>query len=44
MREAAARLARPNAAEEIIDHCIARLTGPLPEIATHREVDSCNGN
>jgi len=44
MREAAARLARPNAAEEIIDHCIARLNGPLPEIATHREVDSCNEN
>lgn len=42
MREAAARLARPNAAEEIIDHCVARLEGRSPEIATDQEAASCN--
>jgi UDP-N-acetylglucosamine--N-acetylmuramyl-(pentapeptide) pyrophosphoryl-undecaprenol N-acetylglucosamine transferase len=52
MREAAARLARPNAAKEIIDHCIARLNAPSAEIPTNiptdiptqKEADSCNEN
>jgi UDP-N-acetylglucosamine--N-acetylmuramyl-(pentapeptide) pyrophosphoryl-undecaprenol N-acetylglucosamine transferase len=42
MREAAARLARPNAAEEIIDHCVARLNGLSPEIATDKEAAPCS--
>jgi UDP-N-acetylglucosamine--N-acetylmuramyl-(pentapeptide) pyrophosphoryl-undecaprenol N-acetylglucosamine transferase len=42
MREAAARLARPNAAEAIIDHCVARLNGPSREIPPTTEVASCN--
>jgi UDP-N-acetylglucosamine--N-acetylmuramyl-(pentapeptide) pyrophosphoryl-undecaprenol N-acetylglucosamine transferase len=42
MREAAARLARPNATREIIDHCVARLNGLSPESATHTEEASCN--
>ena len=42
MREAAARLARPHAAERIIDHCVARLNGLSTEIATRTEEASCN--
>jgi len=42
MREAAARLARPNAAEEIIDHCVARLNGRSPEALRPTEETSCN--
>jgi UDP-N-acetylglucosamine--N-acetylmuramyl-(pentapeptide) pyrophosphoryl-undecaprenol N-acetylglucosamine transferase len=42
MREAAARLARPNAADAIIDHCVARLNGPSREIPPTTEVASCN--
>jgi UDP-N-acetylglucosamine--N-acetylmuramyl-(pentapeptide) pyrophosphoryl-undecaprenol N-acetylglucosamine transferase len=44
MREAAARLARPNAAEEIIAHCVSRISGSAPEIASHSEDVSCSGN
>ena len=42
MREAAARLARPHAAERIIDHCVARLNGLSTEISTRTEEASCN--
>jgi UDP-N-acetylglucosamine--N-acetylmuramyl-(pentapeptide) pyrophosphoryl-undecaprenol N-acetylglucosamine transferase len=38
MRDAAVRLARPNAAEEIVDHCIVRLNGSSPELPSHKEV------
>lgn len=42
MRQAATRLARPNAAEEIIDHCIARLDGVSPPSRAALEEASCN--
>lgn len=42
MREAAARLARPNAAEEIIDHCVSRLNGVSPELARDTSEVPCS--
>lgn len=42
MREAATRLARPNAAKEIIDHCVSRMNGDAAAIAQCSEDVSCN--
>ncbi len=42
MREAATRLARPNAAKEIIDHCVSRMNGTTAAIAQRSEDVSCN--
>lgn len=44
MRQAAASLARPNAAKEIISHCIARLDDFSLEITTDKEEAPCNEN
>lgn len=44
MREAATRLAHPNAAEEIIDHCVARLNGLSSESTHPAEEASCSGS
>ena len=38
MREASERLARPHAAQDIIEHCVARLEGRRPEIS-QKKVD-----
>jgi UDP-N-acetylglucosamine--N-acetylmuramyl-(pentapeptide) pyrophosphoryl-undecaprenol N-acetylglucosamine transferase len=42
MREAAARLARPNATNEIIDHCITRLNGRSPAVTNDTKEASCS--
>jgi UDP-N-acetylglucosamine--N-acetylmuramyl-(pentapeptide) pyrophosphoryl-undecaprenol N-acetylglucosamine transferase len=42
MREAAARLARPHATEEIIDHCVSRLNGDSTVVARGAEEGSCS--
>ena len=44
MRDAANRLARPNAANEIVDHCVARLTGAATLPTGHQEDVSCSGS
>ncbi len=47
MREAAERLARPNAARDIIEYCDARLEGRSPQIeplAHHEEDTSCSAS
>ncbi|MBJ22009.1 MAG: undecaprenyldiphospho-muramoylpentapeptide beta-N-acetylglucosaminyltransferase [bacterium] len=47
MREAAGRLARPNAARDIIEYCAARLEGRSPQIDSlpdGEEGDSCNAS
>lgn len=44
MREAAMRLAHPNAAKEIIDHCVFRSNGLPRKNAPPREATSCNEN
>ncbi len=42
MREAATRLARPHATEEIIDHCVSRLNGDSTVVARSTEEASCS--
>jgi hypothetical protein len=42
MREAAALLARPNATNEIIDHCITRLNGHSPAVTNDTKEASCS--
>jgi UDP-N-acetylglucosamine--N-acetylmuramyl-(pentapeptide) pyrophosphoryl-undecaprenol N-acetylglucosamine transferase len=42
MRESAVRLARPNAADEIIDHCVALLSGQPPQSSSDLEGAACN--
>ena len=44
MRESAVRLARPNAAEEIVDHCEAALGGGAQRPSSNSEVAPCNGD
>jgi UDP-N-acetylglucosamine--N-acetylmuramyl-(pentapeptide) pyrophosphoryl-undecaprenol N-acetylglucosamine transferase len=44
MREAAARLARPNAANDIVDHCIATLGGTPRSIAREDEEVPCSAS
>jgi UDP-N-acetylglucosamine--N-acetylmuramyl-(pentapeptide) pyrophosphoryl-undecaprenol N-acetylglucosamine transferase len=44
MREAASRLARPHAADEIVAHCVAQLGNTTPPIATGREEASCSAS
>ena len=47
MREAAERLARPDAARDIIEHCVARLEGRPPEIpqpTSQQEDASCTAS
>lgn len=44
MRESAVRLARPDAADEIIDHCIGQLSGLSPQPSTGQEGAKCNGD
>jgi hypothetical protein len=44
MRESAVHLARPNAAEEIIDHCEAALGGGARRPSSNSEVAPCNGD
>ena len=44
MREAAARLARPKAAEQILDHCLTRMDGASADLASNSEDVSCSEN
>jgi UDP-N-acetylglucosamine--N-acetylmuramyl-(pentapeptide) pyrophosphoryl-undecaprenol N-acetylglucosamine transferase len=44
MHEATARLARPHAAEDIIEHCVARLNGSSPALSPRTEEASCSAS